>query len=96
MWANRPDVGHLSGVTGFNHAENVSPECRFLDQLDTIDLHHGPYSSELPYTGIRVVGGSATDEIRATLASLGFVIVEANGEEFTATRSQEAAQLIRE
>jgi hypothetical protein len=96
IWANRPDTDHLSGVTGFDHAASVSAECRFLGQLDVIDLHHGPYSSKHPYTGLRVVGASVTAEVRAALADLGFAMVESDAEGFVASRSEEVARLMRD
>jgi hypothetical protein len=64
--------------------------------LDTIDLHHGPYSSEHPYTGLRVVGAAATDAVRAALADLGFVLIGSDAQGFTATRSEDVARLMRE
>ena len=95
-WADGPKANHLTGITGFNHDDSISPEHRFLGLLDTIDLHHGPYSSKRSYTGLRVVGAIVTEDVRAALADLGFVIVESSAEGFTASRSEAAARQIRE
>ena len=96
IWAKTPEADHLSGVTGFDQVASISPECCFLDQLEAIDLHHGPYSSRRLDTGLRVVGASFTDEVRTALADLGFAIIGSDAAGFTVSRSDEAARMIRE
>ena len=38
----------------------MTPEDRFLAELGTIDLHHGPYSTNTPYTALTVIGVAST------------------------------------
>jgi hypothetical protein len=56
FWNERPDEGHLTGVTTFNDLSSSSSEDLLLDHLDAIELHHGSHSSDPPYTVIEVFG----------------------------------------
>jgi len=55
LWANHPELNHLTGITGMWFDPLVA-EDRFIAELGTIDLHHGPYSTSNPYTELEVVG----------------------------------------
>lgn len=58
LWAAEPDATHLTGVTGFRHSAGVAAEDGLLAELNTIELHHGSYSTSTPCTVIDVVGGT--------------------------------------
>jgi hypothetical protein len=58
-------------VTTFK-SEASSPENALLDELDTVDLHHGSYSADPPYTVLEVIGASVTESVRAELGKYGF------------------------
>ena len=53
-------------------SEAGSPENALLDEFDTIDLHHGPYSANQPYTVLEVIGTSLTEKVKAELGQYGF------------------------
>lgn len=72
LWAELPDRDHLDGVTVFRSAEDRSAEQMLIDEMGTIDEHHGIYSADPPYTVIRVVGSALTPEVRQLLESFGF------------------------
>jgi hypothetical protein len=84
-------AGGLMDVTLFTPSE-PQPELEFLSQLDTIDLHHGPYSSAAPYTSIEVIGARLTRDAEHALRDLGFDSFRSTPEGFTATRSHDEAQ----
>lgn len=86
LWAEFPDRTHLDGVTVFKAPEHRSPEQLFVDQLGTIDLHHGEYSADPAYTVIRVFGCNLTPDVREALASFGFDSFSALDEGFEAVR----------
>jgi hypothetical protein len=69
--AERPKASHLDGVTTFDSLA-TSPESSFLDQMSMIDLHHGPYSADPPYTAIEIIGASLTERVKAELGHYGF------------------------
>jgi hypothetical protein len=50
LWATRSEPNYLTGITGMLFDGGTAPEDHFLAELDTIDLHHGPYSTKSPYT----------------------------------------------
>jgi hypothetical protein len=61
LWANTSSPNHLTGITGFAHDERAAAEDRLLGQLSMIDLHHGPYSTDTPYTVLTVIGAQLTE-----------------------------------
>jgi hypothetical protein len=77
---------HLDGVTVFKAAEDRSPEQILIDEMATIDLHHGVYSAIPPYTAIRVVGSTLTQQGRQVLATFGFDSFTLTDEGFRAVR----------
>jgi len=57
-----------------------------LNEMNTIDLHHGSYSSDPPYTVLEVLGTPLSDRIRGELSEYGFVEFLPNVEGFLAIR----------
>jgi hypothetical protein len=72
IWATDPNRSHLEGVTTFKFSEGSSPEDIIINELDTIDLHHGPYSANPPYTVLDVIGTAVTPRLKAEFAEFGF------------------------
>src|SRR5450631_2624570 len=56
LWAQSPSRSHLEGATTFKAAEADSPEEMLIGNLGTIDLHHGFYSADPPYTVLEMQG----------------------------------------
>lgn len=91
MWSMLPTSSHLDGITTFKAAETDSPEEMLIGKLGTIDLHHGFYSADPPYTVLKVVGAHLTARIEAALADLGFDSFPVTDDGFRAIRSLAAA-----
>jgi hypothetical protein len=86
LWAEFPARDHLDGITIFRTAEDRSPEQVLIDEIGTIDEHHGIYSADPPYTVIRVVGSALTPEVRQVLERFGFDCFTINSGGFDAVR----------
>jgi hypothetical protein len=86
IWAAHPNRSHLEGVTTFKVAESAASEDMLINQLDTIDLHHGAYSANPPYTIIEVIGAGISDKAKEALAEFGFDHFDATPQGFRATR----------
>ena len=86
IWAAAPNRGHLEGVTTFKSSEDSSCEEVVINELETIDDHHGTHSANPPYTVIEVIGVTISDKIKESLAEFGFNRFEATKEGFRATR----------
>jgi hypothetical protein len=86
LWAEHPDRDHLDGITVFKSPEDRSPAHMLIDQMATIDEHHGIYSADPAYTVVRVIGSGLTQEIRQVLGSFGFNSFTATDEGFEAVR----------
>ena len=86
---------HLVGVTKLNHDPASRAEDHFLDDLSTIDLHHGPYSTDTPYTALEVLGLRMTDQFRQALSQLGFDQINETDTGFHAKRNDRAAREFR-
>lgn len=72
IWGAEPNRGHLQGITTFKFREDGSPEDILVNELDTIDLHHGKYSANPPYTVLDVIGAAITPRLRTELGQFGF------------------------
>jgi hypothetical protein len=72
IWAGHPNRNHLEVVTTFKVPEGTSSEDMLINELDTIDLHHGTYSANPPYTVLDVIGTAITARLKAKLGEYGF------------------------
>lgn len=88
LWTERPAKDHLTGITTFEASVSEIPEETFLSIVDTIDLHHGEFSSGSPYYVLLVIGCTVTPEIRLALEERGFRIAAENSDGFSAIRSE--------
>src|SRR5229473_4705535 len=52
----QPPKNHVAVPTIFRGSPESSPEDVFINEFSTIDLHHGPYSANPPYSEIEVFG----------------------------------------
>jgi hypothetical protein len=95
LWATRSDPDHLTGITSMNFTPGLVVEDQLLNNLGTIDLRHGPYSSKTPYTELEVIGSPLTPRIRAALSKFGFIQFDERQHSFIASRSQAADALLR-
>ena len=86
VWAVHPSRSHLDGVTTFKTGDDCSPEDTLINELDTIDLHHGPYSSNPPYTVLEVIGAVLSERLKSELSQFGFDSFQATTEGFHAAR----------
>ncbi len=95
VWKENPQADQFNGVTSFAFYEDLSSERQLLEEIDTIDLHHGPYSTKSPYTLLEVIGAQPTREIEDKLAEIGFSGFTRTAEGFVAHRSSEEARKLR-
>jgi hypothetical protein len=86
IWAVDPNRSHLVGVTTFKAGDDSPPEDTLIDELDTIDLHHGAYSADPPYTVLEVIGAEMIEKVKAGLSELGFNEFEGTEQGFRAIR----------
>lgn len=86
IWAVRPSRSHLDGVTTFKVPEGTSSEDMLINELDTINLHHGPYSVNPPYTVLEVIGTAITARLKAELGEYGFDDFQETAQGFRAVR----------
>jgi len=86
LWKERPGADYRSGITTFTTTEQSSPEDILIGELDTIDLHHGLYSADPPYTVLKVNGTPPSDRIRAELSAYGLEEFHETADGFTASR----------
>ena len=86
FWKERPDGDHLTGITTFNDLSSLSSEDSLLSNLDTIELHHGVYSADPPYTVLEAFGAKLTDNARNVLSEYGFDKFEITSTGFVTSR----------
>jgi hypothetical protein len=85
VWAANKSQTHLNGVTTFTTGD-CSAEDALINHLDTIDLHHGVYSADPPYTILEAIGTPITDRLKTELAPFRFNEFESVAEGFRAVR----------
>jgi hypothetical protein len=86
LWKERPDEDHLTGITTFNDAASLAPEDSLLSHLDTIELHHGVYSADPPYTVLEAFGAKLTGNAKSVLSEYGFDKFEITSTGFVTSR----------
>jgi hypothetical protein len=86
IWAAATERSHLQGVTTFKASEDCSREDTLINELGTIDLHHGAYSADPPYTVLEVIGVVMSERVKVELSQFGFDEFQATAEGFRAVR----------
>jgi hypothetical protein len=86
LWKERNRETHLTGITTFTDSVSSSPEDLLISELGTIDLHHGSYSSDPPYTILEVLGVPLSERIKVELSDFGFNEFHATAGGFSAVR----------
>lgn len=86
IWAADPNRSHLEGITTFKVPESGSLEDILINELDTIDLHHGTHSANPPYTVLEVIGTAITARLKAELGQFGFNEFQETPQGFCAVR----------
>jgi hypothetical protein len=82
----RPAKTHLDGITTFRGGSASGPDEVLINEFSTIDLHHGPYSADPPYSELEIYGVSATPVVRSALEHIGFEVTASTDTGFQAVR----------
>ena len=86
LWREQPQSDSLTGITTFDSSNSASPEDIVGSMLGTIDLHHGCYSADPPYTVMEVFGARLNDKLKAQLSEYGFNEFQPGFKSFQAIR----------
>ncbi len=78
----RKICNNLEGITSFKTSTDKSREDIFLEELATIDLHHGEYSHDPPYSVLNVIGAACSGTLKEALKEYGFTEYERTAEGF--------------
>jgi len=89
IWKANSEASHLEGVTTFKFVESSSSDDMLTNEFETIDLHHGSYSADPPYTVLEVIGARLTEKVKAELARFGFNQFIETADGFRALRSMD-------
>ena len=86
IWSSDTSRSHLEGITTFKTRDDSSPEDALVQELGTIDLHHGVHSANPPYTVLEVIGTTISDRVKEKFAEFGFDQFEPTSRGFRAIR----------
>ena len=75
---------YLEGLSSFKVDKTVSPDNWLVCEIETIDLHHGQWSHDPPWSVINVIGAKWNERIQKELARFGFDHHENTAEGFVA------------
>lgn len=84
IWAARKEANEGPSLTIWSAPPPTVTERDWLAILDTIELHHGEYSSEPPLDTLSVYDATVTPPITAALREYGYEIVKATKVGFVA------------
>jgi hypothetical protein len=84
--ALQPESNVETGVTTFTVADDDTGSEACLKILETIDLHHGEYSSDPPYAVLEIVGAPLSRPVKKAIEALGFIRFESTDIGFRALR----------
>jgi hypothetical protein len=82
----RKPQSHVVGLTSFKVDKALGPEDWLISELETIELHHGEYSHDPPWSRINVIGAKWTARIQRELEQFGFKAYVDTHEGFEATK----------
>ena len=86
FWEQFPSRNDLDGITVFKASKVHSLEAVLINELQTIDMHHGIYSADPPYTILQIIGTVLTARIESALSEYGFHSFREIPEGFQASR----------
>jgi len=73
FWDSNQSRTDLDGVTTFKVDPAQTPETWLSNVLGDVDLHHGQYSHNPPYSAVEVFGATLTPEVREAFAEFGLI-----------------------
>ncbi len=94
-WAANPDTPFEHGITGFLERPLATADTTFASELESIEMHHGPYSEAPSFTSLKVLGMRLTEQARQELLFLGFREISETEDDFIATRTERDALVRR-
>jgi len=86
LWDERKTTDYFVCITSFKFDSETTPEDWLISELATIDLHHGEFSHDPPYSILNVIGVKCSDRIQMELDELGFNQYKPTPEGFIAIR----------
>jgi hypothetical protein len=86
IWGDHPRYDLESGVTTFTFRDEALAAEMVVAVLGDVDLHHGEYSHEPPWSVIKVVGCASDSDLVAAFASYGAALVTTDPAAFEARR----------
>jgi hypothetical protein len=86
IWQERKERDVREGITSFKFDPDAGPEDWLITQLGVIDLHHGEFSHDPPYSVLNIVGVRWSERIQRELNGFGFDRWEATAEGFISVR----------
>jgi hypothetical protein len=73
----------------FKQKPKLTPEEQAICVLEQVDLHHGEFSADPPYSILEVIGCNANDDVKQEIQDYGFAISEITSDGFIATRREQ-------
>jgi hypothetical protein len=81
-----PEYSSERGVTIYHYEPGETPEDTLLSLLVTVDMHHGDFSHDPPWSFMEVYGVKPTPAIKEAFAEYGATIFRDTGDGFIVRR----------
>jgi hypothetical protein len=86
LWREPKATDESGGITSFKYNADDKPEDWLIAVLSAVDLHHGEYSHDPPYSVLNVIGVEWSSRIQDELERFGFGRHETTVEGFVVVR----------
>ncbi len=86
LWQERRGMYSIEGVTSFSFDPDAQPEDWLITELPVIDMHHGEFAHDPPWSILNIVGVRWSERIQQELSGFGFDRWEVTSEGFVTTR----------
>ncbi len=87
LWrSERSGESSLAGITTFKDSSDSAPEDIAIGVLEMVDLHHGQYSADPPFSVLEIIGCEVSDRLREALAEFDFIPQAPSGQSIIAVR----------
>jgi hypothetical protein len=88
-WEEKKEKNHLVGLTSFRDSPQLSPADLAASMIEEIEMHHGVYSHEPPFSRLTVINVSAAPALTSNLEEIGFGFTSASDSTLEFSKKEE-------
>jgi hypothetical protein len=91
-WEEAEEKSHIIGLTSFRDSPQLSPADLAASVVEQIEMHHGVYSHEPPFSRLTVIGAVVAPTLMSNLEEIGFRFISASDSTLEFVKNEEPNQ----